>query len=185
MVLNSKRKKCQAEQIRVVLRGVEIAKRDFDYCSVVWHSCGTTLSQKIERVQNYAMRVILGKPPLTPSESLRQELGWTTLQQRREIKMLLQVHRCLNGRAPKYLMDKFITNADFGCRVTRGEAKLHLSRPNTDFYRRSFEFQGGLLWNSLPSNTRTITSKNTFKHALTSNTRTITSKNTFKHALTR
>ena len=222
MVLNRKRRKCQAEQIHVVLRGVEIAKwekvkylgvlvdRDlkwkdhilkvrhkclcalgirrvssclpvstrrtlynalvlphFDYCSVVWHSCGTTLSQKIERVQNYAMRVILGKPPLTPSESLRQELGWTTLQQRREIKMLLQVHRCLNGRAPKYLLDKFITNADFGCRVTHGEMKLHLSRPNTDFYRRSFEFQGGMLWNSLPSNTRTITSKNTFKNALT------------------
>ena len=82
----------------------------FDYCSVVWHSCGTTLSQKLERVQNYAMRVILDKPPLTPSEPLRQELGWSTLQRRREIKMLLQVHRCLSGRAPKYLRDKFVTN---------------------------------------------------------------------------
>ena len=140
----------------------------FDYCSVVWHSCGTTLSQKLERVQNYAMRVILDKPPLTPSEPLRQELGWSTLQRRREIKMLLQVHRCLSGRAPKYLRDKFVTNQDFGCCETRGSAKLHLlrMRPVTEFYRQSFEYQGGLCWNKLPDCVRTITSKNTFKKAL-------------------
>ena len=45
-----------------------------DYCSVVWGSCGTVLSNKIERIQNYAMRVILRKPPLTPSEESRKTL---------------------------------------------------------------------------------------------------------------
>ena len=32
-----------------------------DCCSVVWHACGTTLSDRVERIQNYAMRVILRK----------------------------------------------------------------------------------------------------------------------------
>ena len=72
--------------------------------------------------------------------------------------MLLQVHRCLSGRAPKYLRDKFVTNRDFGCRETRGSAKLHLLHPVTEFYRRSFEYQGGLCWNKLPDCVRTITS---------------------------
>lgn len=49
-----------------------------DYCSVVWNSCGVTLSKHIERVQNYALRLILRKPPLTSSDLLRQTLGWTT-----------------------------------------------------------------------------------------------------------
>ena len=43
-----------------------------DYCSVVWHSCGATLTQKIERVQNYALRMILNKPHRTGSEPLKQ-----------------------------------------------------------------------------------------------------------------
>ena len=30
-----------------------------DYCSVVWNSCGATLAKRIERVQNYALRMIL------------------------------------------------------------------------------------------------------------------------------
>ena len=46
-----------------------------DYCSIVWHSCRQALSQSIERIQNYAMRVILGKPPGTPSAPLRTQLG--------------------------------------------------------------------------------------------------------------
>ena len=33
-----------------------------DYCSTVWHSCNQTLSQSLERTQNYAMRVILSHP---------------------------------------------------------------------------------------------------------------------------
>ena len=70
-----------------------------DYCSVVWNSCGAVLSKRIERVQNYALRMILQKPPLTSSESLRQTLGWSTLELRRQSALLCQVHRCLtNGQ---------------------------------------------------------------------------------------
>ena len=63
-----------------------------DYCSTIWHSCSSTLSQSIERIQNYAMRTILKKPPRTPSAPLRERLNWTTLHQRRHNFMLYQVH---------------------------------------------------------------------------------------------
>ena len=46
-----------------------------DYCSVVWNNCGATLTGRVERIQNYALRMILRKPPLTSSELLRQILG--------------------------------------------------------------------------------------------------------------
>ena len=41
---------------------------------MVWNSCGTTLSDRVERVQNYALRIILRKPPRTRSEGLCQTL---------------------------------------------------------------------------------------------------------------
>ena len=50
-----------------------------------WNSCSTNLSQSIERVQNYGMRVILNKPPRTPSALLR---NWRTLHQRRHTALL-------------------------------------------------------------------------------------------------
>ena len=79
-----------------------------DYCSVVWGLCGTVLSNKIVRIQNYAMRVILRKPPLTPSEEYWKTLQWTTLKTRRHSAMMLQVHRCLHMAGPLYINSKFV-----------------------------------------------------------------------------
>ena len=119
-----------------------------DYCSAVWHSCSNTLSQSIERIQNYAMRVILDKPPRTPSAPLRNQLNWHTLHQRRENSLLTQVHRCVLHQAPSYLSSKFTRNCN-RYTSTRGANKLHLSRPSTEYYRSCFEFQGAVLYNKL------------------------------------
>ena len=77
-----------------------LVRPHLDYCSVVWHACSNKLKDRVESIQNYGMRVILGKPPRTPSSPLRSELGWTTLEQRREELMLVQVHRSIIKTAP-------------------------------------------------------------------------------------
>ena len=71
-----------------------------DYCSVVWHSCSQALTHSIECIQNYAMRVILSKPPGTPSAPLRSRLGWFILHKRRQNFLLCQVHHYVFQPAP-------------------------------------------------------------------------------------
>ena len=124
------------------------------------------LSQSIEWIQNYAMRTILKKPPRTPSAPLRERLNWTTLHQRRHKFMLYQVHRCVTKQAPPYLAKKFKKNSTFYSH-TRGAEKLHLSRPSSEYYRQSFEFQGALNYNKLPIDIRQIPTLLSFKTALT------------------
>ena len=51
-----------------------------DYCSVIWQKCSRELRQKLERVQNYGMRLILSQPPRTHSEKMRRKLNWMTLE---------------------------------------------------------------------------------------------------------
>ena len=36
----------------------DIVQSHFDYCNVVWDSCGKTLSDKLQRLQNRAARVL-------------------------------------------------------------------------------------------------------------------------------
>ena len=120
-----------------------------DYCSVVWSSCGITLSKRIERVQNYATRIILRKPPLTSSLELRQSLGWISLRERRHCALLCQVHRCCSKQASPYLCSKFVLNSERQNYANiRGAVNLHLGRPKTNFFHNSFEFQGALHYNS-------------------------------------
>ena len=85
------------------------------------------------KILELSMRLILRQPPRTRSEPLRQRLGWTSLHQRRHHALLKQVHRCINKRAPVYLVEKFQTNSNFGYCGTRGEGKLNLKRPLSNF----------------------------------------------------
>ena len=118
-----------------------------DYCSVVWQECSRELrrSLDLERVQNYGMRLILSKPPRTPSEQLRKELGWKTLEERRSRSRLYLVHKCVTGQAPASLCWRVEVNT----RNTRGGLKLVLPRPTTDFLKKSFCFRGAQDWNTV------------------------------------
>ncbi len=137
-----------------------------DYCSVVWHSCNSTISKRIERIQNYGMRVILGKPPRTSSSPLRDQLGWSTLQERRQRFMLTLVHRCLLNLAPPYLKNKFKLNSILYNIGTRGSGNIHLGQPNSEHYRRNFEYSGALHYNRLPLSSKSCPTLKLFKTSL-------------------
>ena len=107
-----------------------------DYCSVVWHNCGTVLTSRVEEIQNYALRVILKKPPRSNTKEMRRQLGLPTLERRRLNSTLLQVHRCLRGHAPEYLAHKSVTKISLFVSYpsTRGANNLHLRTPRTNLY---------------------------------------------------
>ena len=44
--------------------------------------------------------------------------------------------------------------------------KIHLNRPNTNFYQSTFEYMGAQAYNSLPREIRNIISIHTFKRVL-------------------
>ena len=51
-----------------------------DYnCRVLWQECSVKLQQKLQRVQNYLMRLILSQPPRTLSKELLCKLSWVPL----------------------------------------------------------------------------------------------------------
>ena len=46
------------------------------------------------------------------------------------------------------------------------EMKLNLPKPRTNYLKRSFQYSGALLWNSLPENIRKLRSFMQFKKAV-------------------
>ena len=161
-------KACSNQKSRVIrkLLHQSFVLPRLDYCSVVWNSCGATLAKRVESVQNYALWMILQKPPLTSSESLRQTLGWTTLETRRQNALLCQVHRCITNQAPSYLCSKFTSNSSLHYAETRGSTKLHLPHPRTKFWHASFEFQGAKTFNKLPKTIRELKERKLFRDAV-------------------
>ena len=141
-----------------------------DYCSVVWHNCGVILTSRVERIQNYALRVILKKPPRNDTKEMRSQMGLTTLEQRRLNSTLLQVHRCLHGHVPEYLSCKFVTKDSLFTNypATRGATNLHLRNPRTNAYKSTFEYFGAKQFNMLPDHVKSMKTEAAFRKALLS-----------------
>ena len=125
-----------------------------DYCSIVWQECSKEQVQRLERVQNYGMRIILSKPPRINSEEMRRELKWRTLEPRRNMRILGLMYRCVHRQTTRLLSSRFEEKKGT---CTRGALRF-LRRANTKFFRRSFSFRGVQDWNNLPEEVRTLSS---------------------------
>lgn len=70
--------------------------------------------------------------------------------------------KSLNGLAPVYLHDLYSEQlTDYDLRDSF--RKLNLPKPRTEYLKRSFDYSGALLWNSLPENIRATRSIGQFK----------------------
>ena len=106
-----------------------------EYCLTVWDPSTKQLSDQIERVQNRAMRTILGKPSGTCSHTLRSELNWRTLYDRRRLRRGIATYKIVNKLSPPYLHDIFTSNANS---KGRNKDNLFVMRPNTNWLNNYF-----------------------------------------------
>ena len=110
-------------------------------------------------------RVILGyRNEHGQSEAALNELRWKTLKQRRLVMKARLMFRIIHGQAPAVLIESFqnpnapqhdynLRNSDYG---------FYLTKPKTEYMRKSISYSGAKLWNNLPSEVRKSISINTF-----------------------
>ena len=73
----------------------------FDYCNVVWRSCGVKLADKLKKLQNSAARALTFSSYDADASHLFQNLNWKNLSTQRDIQKALIVLKSLNGLAPR------------------------------------------------------------------------------------
>ena len=104
----------------------------FDYCSPVWGNCGKTLSNKLQKLQNRAARVITSSSYDADVNSLFDKLSWKDLNSQRQIQKALMVFKSLNGLVPEYLTSKFVTSNVSNYALRDSANKLVVPFPRTN-----------------------------------------------------
>ena len=139
----------------------------FDYCNVVWGNCNKGLSEKLQRLQNRAARILMAESYDSNLDDLFRALGWRRLYfQRLEQKSIL-MYKTLHGVIPDYLRSRFVYRDNVSAyRLRNTENKLVLPQPRTDYLKRSFLYSGAQLWNNLPVDLRQASSLTHFKSKL-------------------
>ena len=75
----------------------------FRYCCSFWGSCGTGLRQKIEKLQNRAVRIITYSPYNAQTNPLLKHLKLPSIQDMIQQETLGMVYKALNKQVPEYV----------------------------------------------------------------------------------
>ena len=136
----------------------------FNYCSLVWDSITETLSNKLQKLQNRAARIVSGLPYSVPSNEIRQHLGWPSLVEMRRRDKAIMMYKIVHGHTAPYLKDMFNKQKSsevYGLRNSKLGVQIPQAR--TSHFRNSFSFTGASIWNSLPENLKDEKSLFSFK----------------------
>ena len=127
-----------------------------DYCNSVFAAAPKTTTGKLQRVLNATACVVSNTRKFDRglSQLLHDELHWLDVPDRVAFKLIVTVHRCLNGRAPNYLLNHVIpVSAIVSRQRLRSAQQNTLAVPHyrlTTYGRRAFSAAGPTAWNSLP-----------------------------------
>ena len=142
----------------------------FNYCSPLWDNCGIGLKDKLQKFQNRAARVIIGSTYDIRSIDVLNQLGWKTLEQKRNYTKSMLMYKIINDHAAPNLKQSFRlyseghTTHDLRNHTT----DLVLPKPKREFGKRSFKYNGPIHWNSLPNEAKNANSISTFKRIINS-----------------
>jgi hypothetical protein len=76
-----------------------------EYSSEVWYNCGHVNSDRLEKLQLEAARIVTGLICYTSWDSIYREAGWEKLSTRREVTKLCMFYKLNVGNSPEFLCD--------------------------------------------------------------------------------
>ena len=129
-----------------------------DYGLCVWGYAPRCQLNKVQRIQGKFARLLTNNFDYVNARSadLLSTLHIPTIDQRRDYFTAIEMYTILNGKSPAVLQDYFtkVLHA-VNTRRTHDPLLLDHCTFNTEFFKRSFIFNGTVIWNLLPFNLRT------------------------------
>ena len=128
----------------------------FDYGDIFYNKTYVRTTDKLQKLQNRAIRLCLGRDSRYNVLLLHQESKIPRLENRRHTHLLNFVYpRAYND---SYIDLPFIPLRRFDAPI------LFVHRPNNESFRRSILYQGAITWNVLPVEERAVETHTKFKN---------------------
>ena len=128
-----------------------------DYCNSLLFGISEDSLDRLQRVQNAAARLIYGLRKNDHITEALKELHWLPIRFRIDYKIALITYKVLHGDGPAYLRELLVTTQHQ--RSLRSSKKNLLKIPNFKLesgWKRSFSFAAPKVWNTLPSELKTM-----------------------------
>ena len=126
-----------------------------DYGCVVWCECSKENSQRLECLQNQAMRIMLHANRKICTQEMRTKLCLLSLYCRRRFLRLQYVFKIINNyECPKQLIGYLVKRSERHTRSLRDQTLLDTPLVKSKCGQTTFKFSAAKDWNSLPREIR-------------------------------
>ena len=133
----------------------------FHYCPVVWIFCGKVSSNKLEKLNERAIRIVYNDH-ISSYEDLLKKANVLSLPMLRLKYMIIEVYKCIRKRNPKYLNDMFtIKETKYNFRDNSKLIQPDFNKKTHGY--RSFSYYGSKIWNHIPPALKAIEEMHIFK----------------------
>ena len=141
-----------------------------DYCNSLLFGSTHDVTSHLQRIQNYAARVILRLQKSSSITIHLKSLHWLPVKVRSTYKIACLCYHCHSSTAPSYVTG-MLHRKPLHTRNTRSSSYTMplLNRPaqsKATLGDRSFSFASSSVWNSIPNDVRCASSLSSFKSCL-------------------
>lgn len=140
----------------------------FDYCSTLLYASQQGTKDRLQLLQNKAMRAILKCSIYSPIRVMLDTLKWMNIEQRLILSAMMFIYKMRNSMLPEYLESNLVSVRDVQPYNLRNSYNLRPNRCNSSSAQCSLMYKGLNFFNSLPSEIKTESSILVFKQKLIS-----------------
>ena len=130
----------------------------FDYADVVYHNANAKELEKLQRLQNRALKLCLGLHKREDTEMVHRTAKVPLLENRRRSHVYNFMYKRKDMKHNLDTLIKWTRSAD--------APRFILPTPNLQCYKRSLEYSGAKAWNNLPKELKLIPSYLSFKNQI-------------------
>ena len=135
------------------------------YCLPVYGNCSKGNLARLDKVINFAARVVSGRRKYDHVADVRDALGWLSAGDLSSYDTLVLLHKVIRTGEPADIAAMFRRNEEMRERATRRDSRLWLPGIHTEAGRRRFSYRAAMQYNALPSDFPDM-STNKFKSSL-------------------
>ena len=138
-----------------------------DYAITVWGNTTNCNLDKIQRIQNFAARVVTNQFDYVNVRGLYivKSLGWMNVRQRFYYFNVLLMFKCIHGLAPSYMSNDVLMECEMIPRPLRNSDSMDVYIPfiSNSYQSKTFIATAGECWNELPRVLQDVCDINQFK----------------------
>ena len=138
-----------------------------DYCNAILAGLPACLTDRLQKIQNNAARLVLRRSKRDHVTPLLRQLHWLPITFRCNYKIAVLAYRFFDGSLPLYLSSLLTQYRPSRNLRSSSENLFMVPKRNLKKYgERSFSYQAPVIWNALPSRVRGAPSLAAFRSRL-------------------